>query len=451
MNIIRKEVVRLKIDIKKMDYDKVMALPRCKRKPPKKPNVFWRSLIRMLTVFGMMGTKFKYETEGLEGLKNEPCLILMNHSCFLDMQIAYRILYPKHFCIVSTTDAFVGMGGLMGWLMRTIGCVPTQKFVTDLGLVQDMTYAFKNLKTSVLMYPEAGYSLDGTATSLPRKMGVLLKKFDVPVIMIETFGAFSRNPLYNELQVRRKVQVTAKARCLYTREQVRQLSVRELSDGLDEAFGFDHFKWQEEQGLQINEPFRADGLHRILYKCAHCGAEGTMEGKGIHLICHACGKKYELTPLGKLNALEGETEFSHIPDWFRWQRQQVRQEILDGTYRMEADVKIGMLVDYKALYMVGEGKLVHDLEGFTLTGCDGKLYYNQKPLNSYNLNADYYWYEIGDIISIGNQNGLYYCFPQGNHPVAKARLATEEMYKLYKSRALLPKLQLDRAEVAGNS
>ena len=110
-----------------------------------------------------------------------------------------------------------------------------------------------------------------------------------------------------------------------------------------------------------------------------------------------------------------------------------------------------MLVDYKALYMVGEGKLVHDLEGFTLTGCDGKLYYNQKPLNSYNLNADYYWYEIGDIISIGNQNGLYYCFPQGNHPVAKARLATEEMYKLYKSRALLPKLQLDRAEVAGNS
>ena len=429
----------MKIQTKEMDFEKAMNRPRYKHKNPKKINFFFRTLIRVLTIFGMAGTGFTYETEGLEDLKDEPCLILMNHSCFLDMQIVSRILYPKHYCIICTSDAFVGMGGFMGWLMRAIGCIPTQKFVTDLGLVQDMTYAFKTLKTSVLMYPEASYSFDGTATALPRKMGVLLKKFDVPVIMIETFGAFSRNPLYNELQVRKGVKVSAKARCLYTKEQVRNLSVKELSDGLDEAFGFDHFKWQEEQKLEINEPFRADGLNRILFKCAHCGAEGQMEGKGIHLTCHACGKKYEMTPLGKLQALEGETEFTHIPDYSRWERQQVRQQILDGTYRMEADVKIGMLVDFQAIYMVGEGKLVHDLNGFTLTGCDGKLEYQQKPLNCYGLYADYYWYEIADVICIGNNERLYYCFPQGGDVVAKTRMATEEMYKLYKSRTLVAK------------
>ena len=430
----------MKIAVKKKDFDEVMALPRCPHKHPKKVGIFWRTLIRLLTVFGMMGTKFKYEVEGLEELKDQPCLILMNHSCFLDMQIAYRILYPKHFCIVSTTDAFVGMGGFMGWLMRTIGCFPTRKFITDLTLVQDMTYAFKTLNTSVLMYPEAGYSFDGTATSLPRKMGVLLKKFDVPVIMIESFGAFSRNPLYNELQVRKSVPVSAKAKCLFTQEQVRQLSVQELSDGVDAAFGFDQFQWQGQQKLEINEPFRADGLHRILYKCAACGAEGHMEGKGTGLTCKACGKHYELTPLGKLEADDGTTEFPHIPDYYAWERQQVRQEILDGSYRMETNVKIGMLVDYKALYMVGEGKLVHDLNGFTLTGCNGRLNYTQKPLNSYNLNADYYWYEIGDIIGLGNSDVLYYCFPTGDVSVAKARLATEEMYKLYKSRAIPKKI-----------
>lgn len=428
--------VPVKISIKPMDYDKVMSLPRPKHKNPKKPNIFWRILIRLLTVFGMAGTKFKYETEGLEGLEKEPCLILMNHSCFLDMQIAHRILFPKHFCIISTTDGFVGIGGFMGWLMRQIGCIPTRKYITDLGLISDMNYAFKELKTSVLMYPEACYSFDGTATTLPRKMGVLLKKFDVPVIMIESFGAFSRNPLYNELKVRKSVPVSAKARCLFTREQVRQLSVKELSDGLDAAFGFDHFQWQAEQGLEIHDDTRADGLDRILYKCAACGAEAKMEGKGIHLTCHACGKQYELTPIGKLRALSGETEIPHIPDWFRWQRAQVRQEILDGTYRMETDVEIGILVDYKHLYIVGDGHLTHDLNGFTLIGCNGKLEYRQKPLNSYNLNADYYWYEIGDIIGLGNHETLYYCFPKDHTSVAKARLATEEMYTLYKSRKL---------------
>ena len=430
----------MKTSVKHMDYDKVMARPRYKHKRPKKVGIFWRMLIRLLTVFGMSGTGFTYECEGIKELKKQPCLILMNHSCFLDLQMVYKILYPKRFCIVCTSDAFVGMGGFMGWLMRTIGCIPTQKFVTDLSLIQDMNYAFKTLKTSVLMYPEASYSFDGTATPLPRKMGVLLKKFDVPVIMIESFGAFSRNPLYNELQIRKGVKISAKARCLYTQEQLRSMSVKELSDGLDEAFGFDHFKWQAEQGLEINEPFRADGLNRILYKCADCGTEGEMVGKGTTLTCGHCGKVYELTPLGQLKAAEGDTRFPHIPDYYAWEREQVRQEIIDGTYRMEADVKIGMLVDFKAIYMVGEGHLTHDLNGFTLTGCDGRLNYQQKPLSCYGLYADYYWYEIADVICIGSNERLYYCFPQGGDVVAKTRLATEEMYKLYKARQLPPRL-----------
>ena len=230
--------------------------------------------------------------------------------------------------------------------------------------------------------------------------------------------------------------MSTKLTCLYTREEIREKSVKELSDGIDAAFGFDHFKWQKEQNLHIDEPFRADGLSRILYKCAHCGAEGHMEGKGIHLTCHKCGKKYELTTLGELKALEGETEFSHIPDWYAWERQQVKQEILDGTYSLDVDVDIAMLVDFKAIYMVGEGRLTHDRTGFKLTGCDGRLEYTQNPRACYSLYADYYWYEIADTICIGDNERLYYCFPRGGDVVAKTRLAVEEMYKLYKSRVL---------------
>ena len=429
----------MKISVKNLDYEKAMARPRPEHKNPKKINLFWQGLIQGLTWVGMAGTGFTYETERMELLgKDEPCLIFMNHSCFLDMQIAHRILFPRKFSIIATSDSFVGLGGLMNWVMRQIGCFPTQKFVTDLRLIGDMQYCLKDLKTSVLMYPEASYSFDGTCTPLPRKMGVILKKLDVPVVMIETFGAFSRNPLYNELQVRKGVKVSAKAKLLYTREEIKEKSVQELSDGLDEAFGFDHFRWQKENGVEIHDDFRADGLSRILYKCPHCGTEGKMEGKGIHLTCHSCGKKYELTPLGELRALEGETEFSHIPDWYAWERDQVRQEILDGRYRLDLDVKIGMLVDIQNIYMVGEGHLTHDpVKGFTLTGCDGKLDYTQKPQSCYGLYADYYWYEIADVICIGNNDVLYYCFPkEPGDFVAKTRLATEEMYKLYKSRKL---------------
>ena len=429
----------MKTTVKKMDYRRVMNLPRPQRKNPRKVNLFWRVLIRVLTVFGMMGTGFQYETEGFEKIsKDEPCLILMNHTCFQDMEVAYKILFPRIFNIVCSNDGFIGFFGLMEWLMRSIGCIPTQKYVSDVSLVRDMEYCFKTLKSSVLMYPEACYSFDGTATTLPRKMGILLKKFDVPVIMIESFGAFNRNPLYNELQIRKNVPITAKARVLYTREEIREKTVRELSEGVENAFGFDYFRWQKEHGLETPQSFRADGLHRILYKCIGCGAEGQMQGKGTGITCGCCGQHHELTPLGELKASDGETRITHIPDYYQWEREQVRQEILDGTYCLDCDVEIAMQVDYKAIYKVGDGHLLHNNAGFLLTGCDGALHYTQQPQVSYSLYADYYWYEIADVICIGDTEVHYFLFPKNGASVAKIRLATEEMYKLFKEKKLPP-------------
>ena len=428
----------MKTTVKKMDYGAVMALPRPTRKTPKKPNLFWRLLINVLSYFALLGTGFTYKTEGLEKIpKDQPCLILMNHTCFNDMEMAHRILFPRIFNVVASNDGFIGFWGLMAWLMRQIGCIPTQKFATDLRLVPDMEYCFKTLKTSVLMYPEACYSFDGTATTLPAKMGILLKKYNVPVIMIETFGVFARNPLYNELQIRKDQKISARAYVLFSQEDIQNKTVRELSEGVENAFGFDHFKWQKENGIEINQDFRADGLHRILYKCTACGAEGATVGKGTTLKCSACGKEYELTPLGEMKALEGETEIAHIPDWYRWEREQVKQELLDDTYKLDIDVKIAMQVDYKAVYMVGEGHLTHDRNGFVLTGCGGKLHYAQKPQACFGLYADYYWYEIGDIICIGDADTHYFLFPKDETvSVAKIRLATEELYRLYKGRIL---------------
>ena len=429
----------MKTTIKTLPYDKVMSLPRPQHRLPKKANIFWRVLIRVLCIFGMMGTGFSYETdERFKQIpKDQPCLFLMNHTCFLDMEIAYRILFPRKLNIIASNDGFIGFFGLMEWLMRVIGCVPTQKFVSDLRLVQDMDYCFRTLKSSVLMYPEASYSFDGTATTLPRKMGVLLKKHDVPVVMIETFGLFARNPLYNELQIRKDQKVTAKVRVLFTQEEIRQKPVRELTEGVESAFGFDHFRWQLQQGIKINQSFRADGLHRILYKCPHCGGERKMLGKGIHLTCGDCGKVYELTPSGQMKAMDGETEIAHIPDWYRWEREQVREEILNGTYLLDEDVDIAMQVDNKAIYRVGEGHLTHDRNGFTLNGCGGKLHYTLNPKSSYSLYADYYWYELADVVCVGDTEVHHFCFPKNPAvPVAKIRLAAEEMYDLYKARKL---------------
>lgn len=414
----------MKTKVKELSYKKVLALKAEKSRKPIRPGLFWRRLMVLLGKGELKATNFKANYIGMEKLgKREPCLILMNHSCFTDLLIAETLFARRPMNIVCTSDGFVGKN----WLMRHLGCIPTNKFVTDFVLVRNMKYAFEKLGTSVLMYPEASYSFDGTATPLPATLGKCLKLFNVPVVMIRTYGAFARDPLYNNLQ-KRKVNISADVKYLLSPQDIQNKSTDQLNEILATEFNFDNWKWQQENNVKITEPFRADYLNRVLYKCPECGTEGKMLGKGINLTCSQCGTKWTLQEDG---TLEPAKPFSSVPDWFRWEREQVRKEISDGSYKLETPVEIYMLVNTKAIYHVGQGTLKHDIKGFVLDGCEGKLHYEQSPKASYSLYSDYFWYELGDMICIGDMKTLYYCFPkEAGDIVAKARIATEELYKL---------------------
>ena len=416
----------MKIKTKKISFEKFEQIKAPKRKKPQKPWRILGLLICILSIPELFSTRFKFTTENMEKAGKGPWLILMNHSCFLDLKIAFRIFFPRRFMIVCTTDALIGKK----LLMRLLGCISTNKFVTDIPLVSDIIYSIKKLKTSVLMYPEAGYSFDGRATAMPENLGVLIKKLGVPVVTVITDGAFLHDPLYNGLQPRR-VRVSANVKCLVSAEDTKTMSADQISALIKEEFTFDGFARQKETKTAVDENFRADGLHRILYQCPACKSEGETEGKGATLTCHSCGKVWELGIYGELRALTGKTEFSHIPDWYDFERECVRREINEGKYSLETEVDIGVIADHKALYMIGKGTLKHTTEGFELTGCEGRLHYTQSPTSSYCLNSDYFWYEIGDVIGIGDRKCLYYCFPRDKANVTKARLATEEIYKMH--------------------
>ena len=416
----------MKIKVKNLPYEEVLALPDNKRKKPKNQDIILRYLLKFLGRMLLIPNGFKCKKDDLKKLaKNEPCLILMNHSCFTDLMIAVSIFSPRKLNIVCTSDGFVGKERLM----RGLGCVPTQKFVTDIQLVKDIIYCIKTLKSSVLMYPEASYSFDGTATVLPESLGKLVKKLQVPVIMISTKGAFLQDPLYNNLQ-KRKVKISAEVKYLLSADDIENKSVDEINEIIKNEFTFDNFRYQQENNIKITESFRADYLHRVLYKCPHCLSEFTMNGSGDSIICNKCSTEYHLTETGFLECKNNDGKFSHIPDWYNWQRECVKKEIINNTYNFESKVKIMVLKDFKNIYDIGYGKLTHSLNGFTLRSDDSSLEYTQSAKASYSLYSDFYWYSLGDVICIGNNKMLYYCFPENsNYSVAKVRLAAEELYK----------------------
>ena len=421
----------MKIKVTKRPYRQVIDEHNAKKHAhikPIRPNIFFRTLMRLVSIPDLLATHFTFEKIGMEKLgKDEPAFMLMNHSSFIDLEIAATVLYPKPFNIVATTDAFFGKD----WLMRQIGCIPTKKFCTDTTLVRDILHAIKKLKSNVIMVPEAGYTLDGTATTLSDTLGKCVKMLGIPLVMIKTYGAFSRDPLYNKLQ-RRKVKVSATVEYLLSKEQIAEMTPEEIQAVIDEQFSFDSFKWQKENNVRITEKFRADGLEKILYKCPQCGKEAKTLGEGIHLTCKACGARFELSEYGELVAQENTKEsFTHVPDWYKWEREEVRKEIEEGKYYLDTPVDIWISVDTKGVYGVGSGRLVHTVDGFKLTSDDGEISYEQKPLHAHSICADFNFYEVDDIIALSGTECIYYCFPKNDSvAVAKARLAAEEIYKM---------------------
>ena len=418
----------MKIKTRELSYDEVLKLPRLQHRKPRKPSRFLATVVRVASAPTLRKTKFSYTTERMELVGDQPCLILMNHSSFTDMKLAFGIFYPRRMGIVTSVDA---MSGFLGKVMRYLGCTPTHKYVSDISLISDIKYMLKENKTSVLMYPEAGYSFDGRTTTLPRGLGVIMKRLGVPVVTVITEGAFHRDPLYNMLQLR-NVKVSAHVKCIATPEEIKEKSVEELDALIDESFSFDNFAWQRDNRISIDVPFRADGLHRILYKCPRCNEENQMEGKGTALVCNCCGARWEMDEYGQLAAFDGKTKFPHIPDWYTWQRECVRKELEEGTYLLDTPVDIAVQVNLDGVCKIGEGRLTHTLDGFRLTGADGKLDYKQSAVFSHTLYSDYYWYEMGDVIGIGDNEFSYFCFPKLAVSVTKARLATAELYKMKK-------------------
>ena len=132
----------MKIKNRNLPYDDVLAIPREPHLLPKRPTMFFRTLLKTLSAPELRTVDFTYTTKDMERLgPDEPALILMNHSSFIDLKIAATILYLRPFNIVCTSDGFVGKRGLM----RSLGCIPTKKFILDTTIVRDMRYAAEEL------------------------------------------------------------------------------------------------------------------------------------------------------------------------------------------------------------------------------------------------------------------------------------------------------------------
>ncbi|MBE6764204.1 MAG: 1-acyl-sn-glycerol-3-phosphate acyltransferase [Ruminococcaceae bacterium] len=403
-------------------------------KYPIRQPIVMTALLALVSRFLMpRGIEYKIEKFGMEDLK-PPYMLLSNHMYFVDFQLSAMATFPHRVNNVATIDGYYRRP----WLMELLGCICKRKFTTDLHLIRAIRHVLEKNKDVLCMYPEARYSPVGTTAILPDALGKMIKLAKAPVVVMVHHGNYLHTPFWNYRKPRKVPLYTTLTKVL-TAEEVAEKSVEEINRIVREAMQYDEYRWQREQNLRITEGFRAEGLHKVLYQCPACKKEHQMSSEGTKLFCTACGKQWEMDELGVLHALEGETEFTHIPDWYEWQRAEVRREIEEGRYHFEDTVDVYSLPRCWRFEHLGEAVLTHDIEnGFVLKGTyKGEEYeIERKPVGMYGLHVeyDYCYIKPYDCVDISTDNDSFYCYPTKQNVVTKLSLATEELHRIHRER-----------------
>ncbi|MCR4687477.1 MAG: 1-acyl-sn-glycerol-3-phosphate acyltransferase [Lachnospiraceae bacterium] len=404
-------------------------------RPPVRTKWYLRPLTYILSMPDVWKHKNVLTKTGVEEIK-PPFVLLCNHNAFMDFKVATKAIFPWRANYVVAIDGFLKRE----WLLRDVGCICKRKFTSDIMLVKQLMRTIKNGDVAVI-YPEARYSLCGTTAVLPESLGKLCKLLKVPVVTLICHGHHVNSPFWN-LHDRGVKPTEAEFKLLFGVDELKGLSVEEINRRIVEAFQYDDFKWQKDKGIKITYKGKAEGLHKFLYQCPECKTEFKMSSSGTILKCEACNKEWEMTELSELKALSGEAYFSHIPDWYEWERQNVRAEVKAGTYSTgELPVRVDSLPNAKGYIDIGRGTMVHDMNGFRVqcTDKDGDKHEMVKNVPSlYSCHIEYeYLGKFGDCVDLNTLEDTWYVYPDPekcDFAVTKMALATEELYFDYEEK-----------------
>lgn len=393
---------------------------------PQRPSPFWHFLQVVLTGAFLLPVGGKIKRVNCEGLK-PPYLVLSTHGSFVDFPMSVKSTFPHATSWVASIEEFVGRE----YLFRKMGTIYKRKFTNDITVVRHVLNALVKQKGIVTIYPEARFSLVGINERLDNALGKLVKTAKCPVVVFVLHGNFLRSPQWDKHPYRH-VPVSGEFIQVATREEVATLSADEIQKRIEDAFKYDEYAWQYENKIKITCSKRAENIHRVLYRCPACNTEFRTKSAGTKIWCESCGAEWEMDVYGRLKRTNGETEFAHVPDWYKWERETVRQEIESGTYRFEDEARLEyMHSTYYGFKPLGNVTLTHDYNGFTMKGeIDGKpFYFNRDPATMYSCHIEYDFKGRGDAIDLCKPDETYFVFPlNAVNSLTKLHFATEEMH-----------------------
>ena len=277
----------------------------------------------------------KVKTTNKVGKPEAPAIVLCNHGSFIDFIYAAALLhrFKPHFIVAR----LYFYHNILGWMLRTVGAFPKSMFATDLENAKNCLTVLRE-NGILAMMPEARLSTAGRFEDIQESTYSFIKKAGVNVYTVKICGDYFADPKWGK-GFRRGSVVEAQLDLLYTADQVKDLPMDRLKQGIVERLTYDEFRWLEQRPeVHYRSRCLAEGLENILAVCPVCGGRHTITTQKNRISCEHCGF---LTALDDRYCFDEGFRFRNFGQWYDWQTELLEQEIIENPdYALTSKVEL---------------------------------------------------------------------------------------------------------------
>ena len=403
------------------------------RRKYKIPNKFVYFVLNKGIVKPFLAPKFHPTYHIIDNINDYkgPCFLIYNHQSRMDYIYITQATYPRPLNFVVGYNEF--FRSHLQFIFKLIHNIPKKNFNSDVASIRAMNQIIKQ-NGVVCIAPEGMSSITGHNQPIALGTGKLLKHYHIPVYMVKLKGAFLSNTKVCLDERYGKVDVTLQR--LFDEEQLRNLSVEDIENKINEELWQDDYEWNKKERIRFD--MKGNGcshLHDLCYHCFRCNKDFTMFGEKDKIVCKECGngatlnEYYDLIPFDDTCVIP-----ESISKWVDEERRLVYHERQDENFEFKEEVKIGKIPEDHYLKnqatseICGEGILTINHEGFFYKGTkdnqefEFKIDYNHLPTLGMPIDVTFF--------SIYHDGKYYDIFPK-NAVVGKILLIVEEMHRLH--------------------
>ncbi len=342
-------------------------------------------------------TSFNYQYDSnCDDYPETAFMSVSNHASFFD---PWLISYPSKqpVSIMMNEDGFKAKA-ITRWYLEKVGTFPKKKGATD---VRAMKTALKRLKANspLLIFPEGQTSWDGETQPIFPGIEKLVKRTNLPLLMINLSGNFISRPWWSSVNRKGTIIVSRK---VVSAETLNSMTPEEVSKMITDYIYNNDCKNEKLQSVEFQCKTPAEGAHRLLWKCPSCNAEDTLVESDNAMICSACNKEIVIAP--NLTVKEsGSDQVVDIYDWVQFQKRSILSKIdtiTDKTSVLTSDRSVRLVdVDFEGgVNTLDEGELSLTSETITFNGKNDKLVF---PISEISIPV----FQQKDILNFDDENG----------------------------------------------